>query len=163
MQEWIEMTSPGEQHELLEPLVGDWDCTSRWWDTPDQAEAVESTGSATFSWVMEGHYLQQEYTGTFMGVPFEGLGFVAYDKVAGHYQSVWMDSFSTGMMVDTGQVDETGKVLTFEGSYHDPMSGSVVEMRTVHTIESPDRHVVVMYRTAPGEEFKMGELVYQRR
>jgi len=106
---------------------------------------------------------QQEFQGTFMGAEFQGIGLVAYDKVAGHYQSVWMDSMSTGMMYETGEIDETGKVFTFEGTYNDPMSGGVVEMRTVHTIESPDRHVVAMYHTGPGEEFKMGELVYTRR
>lgn len=163
MQKWMEMSSPGEQHALMEPLVGDWDCESWWWDTPDQVEPVKSTGSATFSWILDGHYLQQEFRGTFMGAEFQGIGLVAYDKVAGHYQSVWMDSMSTGMMYETGDIDETGKVFTFEGSYNDPMSGGVVEMRTVHTIESPDRHVVAMYHTGPGEEFKMGELVYTRR
>ena len=77
--------------------------------------------------------------------------------------SVWMDNFSTGMMIDRGTCDAEGKVFSTQGSYVDPMTGQKVATRSEHRLEGPDRHVLVMYATpAGGAEFKMMEIVYTR-
>jgi hypothetical protein len=160
---WMEAISPGEQHKLLEVLVGTWDTEVKMWETPDQAEPGVTIGTAEMKWILDGRYLQQKFSGTFMEMPFKGLGYTAYDKAAGHYVSVWMDSFSTGMMIETGSVDDTGKVFTSTGSYVDPITGVKTETRSVHRIESPDRHVAEMFTTGPKGEFKMMEIVYTRK
>jgi hypothetical protein len=160
---WMEAISPGEMHKLLEVLVGTWDTKAMMWESPDQAEPGVTTGTAEMQWILGGRYLQQKFTGTYMEMPFQGVGYTGYDKAAGHYISVWMDSFSTGMMVETGTVDESGKVFSSTGSYIDPLTGVKTETRSVHRIESPDRHVVEMFTKGPAGEFKMMEVVYTRK
>jgi hypothetical protein len=160
--EWVARITPGEHHEALEYFAGTWDCEVRMWDSADQTEPLVTKGTSELSWILGGRYLQQDFESTFMGVPFNGLGFIGYDNVAGHYVSVWMDEMGTGIMRETGDVDETGKVYTFHGSYHDAMTGQLTETRTVHTIESPDRHLMVMYHLSPGDELKAMEIIYTR-
>jgi hypothetical protein len=163
MAAWLEAISPGEQHKLLEVFVGTWETKVLMWESPDQAEPTVSTGTAEMEWVLDGRYLKQSYSGTFMEMPFIGLGYIGYDRAAGHYISVWMDTFSTGMMVETGTVDDEGKVFTSTGSYIDPMTGVLTETRSVQRVESPDRNVIEMYANGPDGEFKMMELIYTRK
>ena len=61
-----------------------------------------SEGSSENRWVLGGRYLQQIYKGSSMGMPFEGIGYTAYDNVQEQYLGFWMDSFGTGLMTTEG-------------------------------------------------------------
>ncbi len=164
MAAFIEATSPGEEHKALEAMVGSWNTKVLMWNAPDQPEPGVSSGSAEMQLILGGRYVEQQYSGTFMGMPFEGRGFTGYDKVAGHYFSVWMDNFSTGIMIDAGTYDAEAKEFRNKGSYNDPMSGQKAETRSVTHIAGPDRFVTEMFGPGPdGNEFKMMEIIYTRK
>ncbi len=163
MAAWMKASSPGEHHKHLDAMRGSWQTTVSMWQSPDQAEPTVTTGTSVFEWVLGGRYLRQDFKGTFMDMPFEGLGYTGYDNAAGHYVAIWMDNFGTGMATETGKCDGEGQEYKFTGSYVDPITGSEQKTRSLHRSDGPDRRVVVTYGLGPdGKEFKMMEIVYTR-
>lgn len=159
----MEAISPDENHDKLDPFVGRWRARILMWEGPGEAEPIEASGTATFEWIMNGRYLRQSYRGTYMDMPFSGLGYVGYDRVAGHYVSVWMDNFGTGIMHEIGYHDAATNVFTSQGTFYDPVTSQRMTTRSEHRLEGPDRHVVVMWVSAPGgSEHKSMEIEYTR-
>ncbi|MEM8873057.1 MAG: DUF1579 domain-containing protein [Planctomycetota bacterium] len=151
MEAYIEAGMPGEKHEMLSPFVGEWETTSIM-QMPGQ-EPMESKGTASSAWVMDGRFVQQTYAGNMMGMAFTGMSMTGYDNVTGKYQSVWVDSMSSGMAIAYGTVSEDGKTFTFEGKYADPMTGKMKPYKQELIVESDDRHVFKMYEAmVPGGE-----------
>ena len=53
--------------------------------------------------------------------------------------------------------------MNFHGEMPDPNTNRMQPYRVVLTVENNDRHVVEMYmRDKRGQEFKHGEIVYER-
>ena len=98
----MKLTSPTEAHKVFEPLAGKWNYIAKMWMTPE-AKADEMTGTAESTVIYGGRFLKQEFKGTWMGQPFEGLGYTGYDVIKGEYVSIWLDNMATGIMVATGQ------------------------------------------------------------
>jgi len=118
----------------------------------------------TSTWVLGNRFVQQNYEGTFMGQPFNGIGYVGYDNTAKKIQSIWMDSAATGMMWMTGNADAGGKVVTAKGSMSDPMSGKSLPMEDKITIVDNDHHKMEMWTKGPGGKMmKMMEIDYTRK
>jgi hypothetical protein len=71
----------------------------------------------------------------------------------------------TSFMTSEGTFDASGKVLTMEGAYDDPVTG-VKGKKTKSTtrIVSNDQIVAEMYDTGPdGKMFKNMEITYMRK
>ena len=114
--------TPGAAHQALEPLVGEWNAEVKTWMAPDTPPSV-SQGTAKSTWSLKGRFVQQEFSGEFMGQPFHGISITGYDKVRQKYRSVWVDDMSTTMVVSEGDADGDGKVITLGGSYACAMTG----------------------------------------
>jgi hypothetical protein len=113
--------------------------------------------------VLGGRFLQEEYKGTYMGQPFDGMGLTGYDNVLKKYNFFWADSMGTSMMVGDGHMDAQGKVLTSVMTYTDPLTAKQAPMRQVMTKEGPNTETFVMYGPGPdGKEKKMMEMTYKR-
>lgn len=155
--------TPGEAHAKLEPLVGKWTTSNKFWTAPN-TEPQLATGTSTHRWIMGGRYVEQAYEGEWMGMHFEGLGITGYDNVQERYVGTWLDNMSTGMMPSVGDANEAGTVFTFHADSWDPISGKPVHFREIIRIENENRHVMEMHATdiATGTEFKMMEIVYSR-
>jgi hypothetical protein len=161
---YMKYATPGAQHKAMEPLVGSWDLSTKFWmdaNSPMQ----ESKGTATAKWILGGRYIQEDVTGDMGGMPFHGTGFTGYDLMKGEYISIWMDEMSTCPMWSTGQVDVAGKVFTFSGTYPDAMQNmKEVTYKTVVKVTMPDQHVMEMYMVGDdGKEFKNMEITYTRK
>jgi hypothetical protein len=157
MQAWM----PGEHHEHMKALVGNFDYTIKVWSDPTTAPS-ESTGKRSAEMILGGRYLSEKYSGVFMGMPFEGTGTLAYDNTQKKYLSTWIDNMSTGIMVATGQC-EKGPAWTMNGEMADPMSGKMVPTRSVTKVVDADHLVFEMYCPGPdGKEFKMMEIAATR-
>jgi hypothetical protein len=157
----MQAITPGEHHEHLKALVGNFDYTIKMWMAPGMAPQ-EFTGKRSAEMIMGGRYLQEKYTGTFMGMPFEGLGTMAYDNVQKKYISTWIDNMGTGLMVATGQCDK-GPSWTMTGEMADPQSGKMVPTRSVTKIIDADHMTMEMYSPGPdGKEMKMMEVAATR-
>ena len=161
MAAWQKAMTPGDAHKKLDGMVGTWNTAVKSWMAPG-APPSESAGVSENRWILGNRYVEQRFKGTFMGMPFEGVGYTGYDNVKKEYFGTWMDNMSTGMMVSTGQGD--GKTFKFKGDMADPMTGknSVIDEKI--TVVSDDQHVLEMWGAGPdGKNFKMMEITYTRK
>jgi len=162
-EKWMAAATPGPHHKHLDALVGDWTTMTKAVMKPG-TPPEESTGKATFKWMMDGRFLSQDYEGSMMGMPFKGHGLMGYDNILKKYNSIWVDSMGTAMMIMSGTCDAGGKVFTCEGDMPDCMTGKVVKMKTIHKIESPTKHVFEMHMPDEnGKMFKGLEVTYSKK
>lgn len=164
MKKYEEAGTPGAPHKVLSETVGNWKTTSQMWEKPD-SQPMTSKGTAKFEMILGGRWLQQKFTGTAMGKPFQGIGMLGYDNVKGKYESHWFDSMSTASMDAEGDYDANTKTLKDKGSMSCPISADKTqEVRTEWQMVNKNKMVFSMYGSGPeaGPEFKMMEIVYTR-
>lgn len=160
MEAWQKASTPGPEHAGLVKMAGTWDVTIKSFEGP---EPQVSTGKAVRKMVLGGRFLQENYKGTYMGQPFEGMGLTGYDNVLKKYTFVWADSMETGMMVGDGHMDPGGRVLTSVMTYTDPVTAKQVPVRQIMRREGPDTEVFEMFGPGPdGKEKLMMEMTYKR-
>lgn len=164
MPQWMKYAMPGEQHKQLEPFVGRWEQTVKFWMEPG-AEPGQSYGSAEYKWIMGGRFLQGTYEGQMEGNRFEGMDVIGYDNFRNEYISFWIDNHTTSFMVARGSYDPNAKTITMRGKHDDTMHGKKDKpFRTVTTIEGNDKLVYEMFTLGPdGKEFKVLQVTSTRR
>ena len=147
-------STPGENHRALDALVGNWDADVKMWQDP-AAQPEVSKGTNEARWILDGRFLEQRFTGQFMGEPFEGTGLIGYDNIKQQYQSVWIDSMGTGMMKAEGTYDPAMKTLTETGSHSCPITpGGERTFRSVTKFVDPNTIQLEFYGPGPdGKEF----------
>jgi len=155
--------SPGPAHKALDALAGNWEITSKWYMAPD-APPMESKGSCKSSWILGGRFLQDDFTGEFMGKPMKGLGLTGYDNVKKKYVGLWIDDMGTAMFTNEGTADAAGKVFTFHGKMDDPMTGEKDKaMKMIVRIVSPTKHTFEMHDLSKGDKSLCAEMTYTRK
>jgi hypothetical protein len=162
MDAWMKASTPGDAHKKLDGMVGTWDVKVKSWMEPG-APPMESTGSAVNAWVLGGRWMEEKFTGSFMGMPFSGIGYTGYDNIKKQYIGTWMDSMSTAVMVSTGK-GGSGNTWEFASSMDDPMSGKTMPVTEKVTFTDADHHTMEMWSPGPdGKMFKMMEIAYSRK
>ncbi|MBZ5498467.1 MAG: DUF1579 domain-containing protein [Acidobacteriia bacterium] len=156
------LATPGDGHKKIDFLAGTWTAKVSAWMQPGQPPSV-SEGKSKNTWVLGGRFLEQRFEGTFMTMPFSGLGYTGYDNYKKKYDSIWMDSSGTSMLHTSGSFDPAGKILTTSGSMDDFTTGKVITIREKMTKVNNDDVLFEMYGPAPdGKEYKMMEIRYVR-
>ena len=113
--------------------------------------------------IMGGRYLDETYMGTFMGMPFEGHGTMAYDNVQKKYLSTWIDNMGTGIMFGSGTGDAAGTTWTMAADMADPMTGKMTATRSVTKVVDADHMTMDMFGPGPdGKEMKMMSIAATR-
>lgn len=162
MQEWLKLGQPGPEHAKLKKLVGEYKTEAEMVMAPGQPPQ-KSSGTQTYQEMLGGRYIHGHYEGEMMGMPFTGMSLMGYDNQKKKYFTAWVDSMSTGMMVSEGTANASGKVITFTGSYDDPMTGKAKKYRQVTTVESDDRHKFEWFENGEdGKEYRMMIVTYTR-
>jgi hypothetical protein len=163
MQAWIKAATPGDPHKRLAELAGTFEATVRTWETPG-AQPNVSKGISENRLVLGGRWLEQRFTSSFMGQPFEGVGYTGYDNIRKQYVGTWMDTMSTGMMLSTGQQASAPNAYAFKGTMDDPLTGKAMPIEEKFVVHGPDRHVMEMFAPAPdGSMYKNMEIEYVRK
>ncbi len=165
MKKWKEMATPGENHKWLDQLAGEWETTTKMWMGGAEGEAMESKGSAKFTWTLDGRWLRQEYEGSMMGMPFQGEGRTGYDNFRRKFVTTWTDSMSTALMYAEGTLDQQRKQLICFGPMDEWMTGEVGKMtKEVTRIVDADTFVFEMHdlHIVPGNTLVM-EITYKRK
>lgn len=162
MKIYQKMGTPGAPHKRLAKLEGSWITRTKGWMEPDKPP-VESTGACRQKMILDGRFLQQEYTGKMMGSPFKGINLIGYDNHTKKYVSTWIDSMSTGIYFFEGTASPNGKTVTQESRYDDPVRGPM-SWRSVSRIVNADTMAYEMFITAKGgKEEKMMEMTLTRK
>ncbi|HUU82717.1 MAG TPA: DUF1579 family protein [Phycisphaerae bacterium] len=160
---WMKYAMPGEHHEYLKPMMGNWNLAIRYRMTAE-AEWQEDKATAVFRWILGGRFMMQEVTGEeFMGQRFEGLGIIGYDNYAKKYTCTWQDTMMTMTMITTGTCDSSGKEFTFSGEYDDVVTGKTKKGKSVIRIINENKLVWEGYDTTEdGTEYQSMEIAYTR-
>jgi Protein of unknown function (DUF1579) len=155
---------PGAQHALLKPFVGTFKSIVRIWMGP--GNPMESTGTMASDFQVDGLYLHQNYTGDPNEGPFPnfcGRGYWGFNFATGKYEGFWIDNASPMMQMETGDVDNAGKVWTMLSEMVNPQTGDPMTKKSVISLIDDDHHSMQMYFVGPdGNEFKGMEIQYTR-
>jgi len=161
MQAMMAAMTPGEHHAHIAKLAGNFDYTIKTWMDP-AAPPMEATGKRTASMTLGGRFLEEKYSGDFMGMPFEGIGMMGYDNVGKQYVGSWIDNMGTGMMTMKGTCDGKG-TWTMEGESLDPTTGKPWKSRSVTHMIDDNNVKMEMFTPGPdGKEMKMMEITMKR-
>jgi hypothetical protein len=163
MEAMMKAATPGDAHKKLGAMVGTFNTDVKMWMDP-AAPPTGGTGVSENTWALDGRFVEQRFNGTFMGMPFHGIGYTGYDNIKKHYIGSWMDNMTTSMMVSTGTVSADGKSITFMSTMDDPMTGKSSEVKETVTVVDGDHHTLEMWGPGPdGKMFKMMEIAYSRK
>ena len=150
-----------EQQELA-TLAGTWQVTASFWSDP-AAPPVISEATAVRTAILGGRVLEEIYSSTVMGQPFEGRAQTGYDRVTGRYWSVWIDNMNDGASISFGGWNEAEDLIIMEGEIPSLMMGLIMPVRIEVRMEGPDRGVHVFFTPdAEGTMIQYMELVYER-
>lgn len=145
MEVYKKLATPGAPHRLLALLAGSWNTRHRYWMEPDKPP-TESSGLCEQKMVMEGRFLQQEFSGEMMGNRFAGIGFFGYDNNTEKYISTWLDNMGTGIYFFEGTAGPDGRSIVQTCRYDDPVQGAT-EWRSVTRLVDGDTYAVEMFST----------------
>jgi hypothetical protein len=162
MEAYAKLATPGEPHKQLASLAGSWTTKTKEWMEPGKPP-TESTGTAEMKTLLDGRFLQQEFTGDMMGHPYSGIGTTGYDNLRKRYVSTWIDSMGTGVFVMEGTAGPDGKTITLKGQ-HAELGGGQMSHRAVWKLVDANTQTFEMYGTHKGgKEMKMMEITYTRK
>ena len=163
MKAWTAQATPGPVHKALEGTVGSWNVKTKMWMAPG-APPAESTGTSENAMILGGRFLEQRYSGTMMGQPFNGIGVTGYDNYKKRVVATWIDSASTSIMEMEGSADETGKVITCTGTMNDVVGKKPMKVKSRVTIVDADHHKYESWHTGPGGKWSQDlEITYTRK
>lgn len=171
MAQMMELSKPGENHQLLADMVGSWNYTVKMWMDPSSTKPEESKGTAVRKSMMDGRYFVMDVTGK-MEMPgpdgkktpmtFKGMAIEGYDNVKKKFVSSWVDSMSTMIMVSEGTYDPASKTFTYNAEC-EMMPGMHTKIREVIKIVDKDHHTFEWYENRGGQETKTMEIAYTRK
>jgi hypothetical protein len=129
MEAWMKAGTPGQEHQQLATMVGDWNATVKTWMGPGEPNV--SMATAHREMILDGRVLAETFNGEMMGTKFVGHGMLGYDNASKKFWSTWNDSMSTGIMVSWGSWDDKEKGVVYEGSMTDPQTGQPFKVRSI--------------------------------
>jgi hypothetical protein len=162
MEVYKKLATPGEPHKQFASLAGSWTTKTKEWMEPDKPP-MESAGTCDFKVLLDGRFLQQEFTSEMMGQPYSGVGISAYDNLRKRYVTAWIDTMTTGIFLMEGTASADGRTITLKGQ-HDEPSGGHMTHRAVWKIVDGNTQTFDMYGTHKhSKEMKMLEITYTRK
>jgi hypothetical protein len=89
----------------------------------------------------------------FGGITFEWFGIYGYDMRKKKYTAVWVDNFDTSTESGEGEIDATGKIITFKGEHLDPRTGNPAPFKWRIARDNDTSLSITMYEVdAAGKE-----------
>ena len=162
MKAWMEYAKPGKMHKMLAEREGKWETTMEMWMQPG-AEPMVSKGTAEYKMILGGRYLQGNFKGSSMGMPFDGFSLDAYDNTKKEFVTVWLDTFGTGMTIAYSKYDEKTGKMSGMGKMIDPLVGDYIKYKTESEVISKDKVIFNMYMFGEGgKEFHSMKITYVR-
>ncbi len=158
---WIEYMTPGETHQRMAALCGEWKSDIKMWMAPG-TEPVVSQGKVFIEMILGGRYMQSIHSGIALDIPMEGISIEGFDNATKEYKFVWIDNMGTGIMTGSGKYNETDKTLFYTGTMVDPVSGKEVKFReTIKDIDK-DTQLFELFVDLQGKEFQSMEIKLTR-
>lgn len=160
MEAMMKAGTPGPEHAKMAEHEGAWNVTGGM-AMSEGAPMMPMTATAKMTMIMGGRIMKEEFRSSDHGMEMEGHGYFTYNNTSKKYESVWMDSGSTGLMFMSGTRSADG-TLTALGECADPVTGQMKKCKIVEK-STKDTIQMQMYEIkSDGKEWKMMELNYTR-
>ena len=162
MEMYQKLATPSEPHKLFASLAGSWTTQAKEWMEPGKPP-TEASGSADMKMLLDGRFLQQDFTCEMMGQPYTGMGITGYDNLRKKYVSIWFDTMSTGSFVMEGTGSADGKTITLKGQHDEPGGGHMTHRAVWKIVDSNTQTFDMWGNHGGGKEMKVMEIVYTRK
>jgi hypothetical protein len=160
---WMDYMTPGEVHKNLALDNGTWNEDICIWESAD-GQPTRSKSTAVSRMILDGRYQETTHKGSFMGMPFEGIGTLGYDNATKKMVSSWVDNMGTGIMYMTADYDGTSQTMEFKGEVTDPIEKKAKPVRELFTMVDDNTRKMEMFNIAPnGKEYKSMEILMTRK
>lgn len=166
LMEYMQLAQPGPEHAELAKLEGTWDLEVSYWMKPG-TEATVMNATGTNKLILGGRFLEMSSDGSFMGMPFQSMYILGFDRRNNEYIASGYDTQGTYSIHASGKKLEDGKTIRVSGSDYDGYWGFTQEY--YFDIQIIDENTVIWSVTftddtmAQGlDEFKMAEIKYTR-
>lgn len=158
MKMMLELGQPGAPHAEFKDYAGSWTGTQIHHKPGEEDQSTTSSAEAEVT--MNGRFLRTRIQGDMGGHDFRGVSILGYDNFKKEYQSFWLDSLSSGMMMSTGQRSDDG-TISVSGTWDGPMG----KMPMRHTYRMPDKDTMVVegYMSMGDQEMKHMTITYKRK
>lgn len=153
---------PGPEHEGLTRLAGKWEVVGKFWMGDPKTDGQPIPGAAEFKVILDGRYVQQDFTSEFMG-KYVGMGVMGYDRYSKKYTLYWNDNMSTMPQFMQGTSKDGGKTIEYAGEMPNPMGEGTMKYRTVLTTKSDTEVTYEMFEPVAGKDTKTMEIAYTRK
>lgn len=90
-------TGPPEQMKMLSDLPGTWNVDQQWKMSPEDTTWQSFPGVSVYKEILDGCAMQFTMKSQMMGMPYEGLGIITYNRETGKWQTIWIDNMGAGM------------------------------------------------------------------
>jgi len=158
----MENATPAAAHSRLGKLAGEYTTSTKFYMQPGAAPQ-ETTGEARLWMTLDGRFLSEENTGTFMGQPLKGFRMLGYNNASKRYEGIWTYSMSTAIMTLNGTSSDGGKTVTLEAVF-DGEGGNKEKLNVTVRQTDEDHFVVGLSGTfADGKPGPMLETTYARK
>jgi hypothetical protein len=159
----IRNMQPGPMHKELAAGTGKWETVMTYRES-EGAEPYVSKGTCEIKMVLGGRYQQAIYKGEANGVPYEGIGYVAYDNSKKMYVNTWIDNMGTGILFLEGSYNAETASTEMIGKCLDPATCRQKGMRQVTRNPDEKTQIMEMYETPDGgKEFKSMEIRFVKK
>lgn len=162
MEMYQKLATPGEPHKQLASLAGSWTTKTKEWMEPGKPP-TEADGSVEMRMLLDGRFLQQDFTGEMMGQPYTGVGITGYDNLRKKYVSIWLDTMGTGPFMMEGTASGDGKTITLKGQHAEPGGGHMTHRAVWKIVDSNTQTFDMWGAHGGGKEMKEMEIVYTRK
>lgn len=157
------MPPPVKEHEWLQKLVGEWDVEGEMMEPGQPPQPWRGTEGVL---LLGGFWaVSQGKSDNMPGMgPSEMLSCTGYDPRKQRYLSTFIGSMMADLWVSEGTLDDSGKVLTFEGEGPAMGGEGTARYRDVIEIKSDDQRVTTSYvQGADGQWQVMMTSHYRRK
>ena len=116
--------------------------------------------------VIGGRFLELTSSGTYMGMAYEGLYYIGFDRRGKEYTTVGFDNSGTYWVTAKGQPDSTGVIVMY-GEDEDKSMGFTQKYKFLMDIKNKDKFIFSVVFTDPvmsqgTGNFKVVEIIYNR-
>jgi hypothetical protein len=164
MANWAKYMTPGKEHQMMASWDGTWEGDITMWMSPG-APPTKTKGTSINKMVLDGRYQQSTHTGSFEGMPMNGISTLAFDNAKKVFITTWIDNMGTGVMIGEGPWDDVNRSITIKGKMIDPTTGKECEFKEIFKVIDDDHQLMEMYAPDPttGKQFKTMEIKFTRK
>ena len=152
----------GENHKLLASLAGEWNTKVKSYTDP-KSPPKETKGSVSVKPIMGGRFLESNFKGSMMGMPFQGRELSGFDNTSGKFVSAWIDTMSTNIFQSTGTYNPETKQFNYSGTVVCPVTKENVPVRMVITVPDKNHHKFEWFEKRGEQEVLGMEIDYTRK